>query len=251
MKSKLLVTAISALSLAACTTTSPPSAADFTAALADPTRPKADAARDTAQKASELLAFAGIGKGQTVADILPGGGYWTRLFAKAVGPEGQVFGVLAQPPADVAAPATPPPAKTIAADPNFRNVSAIETPLAEMRLPRPVDVMWSSRGFRDFYRDGRDGAKAISRSIYRNLKPGGVLVVIDHSATSAMSINQQLKLGRIDPGIVKTDIESAGFRFVGESKALANPTDDHSKIVNDPLIAGHTDQFVYKFRKPR
>jgi predicted methyltransferase len=46
-------------------------------------------------------------------------------------------------------------------------------------------------------------------------------------------------------------VEAAGFKFEGESKALANPADDHTKRVFDPAIRGHTDQFIYKFRKPK
>jgi len=56
---------------------------------------------------------------------------------------------------------------------------------------------------------------------------------------------------RIDPAVVRREVEAAGFKFDGESKILANPADDHSKAVFDPSIRHHTDQFIYKFRKPK
>jgi predicted methyltransferase len=56
---------------------------------------------------------------------------------------------------------------------------------------------------------------------------------------------------RIDPAVVKKEVEAAGFKFEGESKALANPADDHTKAVFDASLRGHTDQFIYKFRKPK
>ena len=61
------------------------------AALADPARPAADRARDAARHPGELLTFAGIRPGMKVADFIMGGGYWTRILAKAVGPQGKVY----------------------------------------------------------------------------------------------------------------------------------------------------------------
>ena len=219
------------------------------AALANPSRPASDTGRDGKQKASELMAFAGIVPGQTVADMLPGGGYWTRLFSQVVGPRGKVFGVLARQSAD--APANPIPTQAIAADPAFRNVTAIESDFTTMRLPTKVDLFWTSRNYRDFYREGREKARAISKAIYDNMNPGGLLIIIDHAASPQMVLADQTKLGRIDPAIVKADVVAAGFVFAGESDVLANPADDHLRIIIDPAIVGHTDQFVYKFRKPR
>jgi len=51
--------------------------------------------------------------------------------------------------------------------------------------------------------------------------------------------------------VVKQEVTAAGFTFAGESAALRNPADDHTKAVFDPSLRGHTDQFIYKFRKPK
>ena len=58
------------------------------------------------------------------------------------------------------------------------------------------------------------------------------------------------RLHRIDPAVVRRQVEAAGFEYVGESRILANPADDHSLPVFDPAVRGRTDQFVMRFRKP-
>ena len=88
------------------------------------------------------------------------------------------------------------------------------------------------------------------KEIYTGLKPGGVLAVIDHRALAGSGYDACNKLHRIDPEIVKREITAAGFILEGSSDILANPDDDHTKIVFDPAIRGKTDQFVLRFRKP-
>lgn len=80
------------------------------------------------------------------------------------------------------------------------------------------------------------------------LKPGGYYVVIDHAAVAGAPADVTKTLHRIDPAVVKAEVVAAGFVFDGESKALANPADDHSKAVSDPAIRGHADQFAMRFR---
>ena len=81
--------------------------------------------------------------------------------------------------------------------------------------------------------------------------PGGVFLVFDHTAEAGSGLRDTDTLHRIDPAIVKKEVEEAGFQFEGESKALKNPADDLKKSVFDKAIKGHTDQFIYKFRKPK
>jgi predicted methyltransferase len=92
---------------------------------------------------------------------------------------------------------------------------------------------------------------AFSRQVYKALKPGGVFLVVDHTAEAGSGLRDTDTLHRIDPAIVKTEVESAGFRFEGESKVLKNPADDLKKVVFDKAIRHHTDQFIYRFRKPK
>ena len=83
------------------------------------------------------------------------------------------------------------------------------------------------------------------------LRPGGVFLVVDHTAEAGSGMRDTDSLHRIDPAIVKKQVTEAGFVFEGESAVLANPADDHKKLVFDKSIRGHTDQFIYKFRKPQ
>ena len=92
---------------------------------------------------------------------------------------------------------------------------------------------------------------SVNKVIFNTIKPGGVFLVSDHAAAPGTAIDPDDKLHRIDPAIVRREVEAAGFKFEGESKVLANVGDDHTKAVFDPAIRGKTDQFVYKFRKPR
>lgn len=248
MQAKLLVAAVAALVFSSGLASAAPSAA-IVAAVADKGRPEADTARDVDRKPAEMLAFAGVGPGDKVADFLPGGGYFTRIFAKAVGPEGKVFAVTNPPPADAK---VPPAILGIAADPRYGNIAVIPTGIASFTLPEQVDVFWTSQNYHDLFARARniDIAK-VDKLIYDSIKPGGVLIVLDHAAAAGTPIDPDDKLHRIDPAAVRKQLEGSGFRYDGESTVLRNPADDHTKSVFDPSIRGHTDQFVYRFRKPQ
>jgi predicted methyltransferase len=248
MKFKLLLTA-AALALTACATTGGGSANAIEAAITDSARPAADVQRDAARKPAEMLAFAGVKPGMRVADFLPGGGYFTRIFAKAVGPQGLVFAIANPPPANATAP---PPIQALAADPAYGNIRLIATGVGSFRTHEPVDVFWTSQNFHDLYLTRLNlDTPTVLRGIYDAIKPGGVLIILDHAATPGAPVVQTANtLHRIDPAAVRQVVEAAGFRFEAESSALRNRADDHAKGVFDPSLRGHTDQFILKFRKP-
>ena len=83
------------------------------------------------------------------------------------------------------------------------------------------------------------------------LKPGGRFVIVDHQGNPASSLEAITDLHRLDAGFVRTEVEAQGFTYVGASDALANPADDHDRIVFDEDLRGHTDRFVLVFEKPR
>lgn len=251
MKPILLLAACAAASLSWSASASAAPTANQLAAVADKSRPEADTKRDADRKPAEMLEFAGVRPGQAVADFIPGGGYFTRIFAKAVGPKGKVYAVINAPPAGAAPPANPPPIRAVAADPAYGNIEVVQVPLVEMKLPAPVDLVWTSQNYHDVYvRNPENGRKA-TKAIFDALKPGGVFVVLDHAAAAGTPPDPQDRLHRIDPALVRKEVEAAGFKFEGESTLLRNPADDHAKAVFDPAIRGRTDQFIYKFRKPR
>jgi predicted methyltransferase len=213
-------------------------------------RPAADVARDPLRHPSALLAFADLKPGEAVADLMPGGGYFTRLFSRVVGPQGHVYAIV---PAELAqvAPKTLVMAQSMAADPALSNVKVLSMPIAQFAAPARLDLVWTSDNYHDVYGFfGSDKAAAMDRAIFAALKPGGMFVVIDHVAAGDARAAAPATLHRIDPAVVRSQVVAAGFVPAGESDVLHRPEDDHSKKVFDPAVRGRTDQFVYRFRKP-
>lgn len=252
----LALSAMALIALAACTTVSGQGAsgadakAAIAAAIADHGRPDADKARDAARKPAEMLAFAGIGPGSKVAEFQPGGGYFTRIFSKAVGPSGKIY--AASSPGRGGAP---PAVIAIAADAAYAgNIVVIPLgPNSTFAPPEKVDVVWTSRNYHDLglsMGGPPNDLTAFNKSIYDILKPGGLYIVLDHSAGTTAGPEASEKLHRINPNIVKTQVESVGFKLVSESDVLKNPADDHNERVFEQGIRDHTDQFILKFRKP-
>lgn len=211
------------------------------AALADPARAD-QAGDDTRRKAAEVLAFAGVGPGDQVIDLLPGQGYWSRIFTGIVGPKGHVY---AQWPASAAKYAAKPLPVLQAL--KLPNLTAELRPTDLPGAPVPVDLVWTVQNYHDI---AEDGIAATNAAIFKALKPGGLYVVIDHADAAGSGRSGTSTKHRIDPAVVKAEATKAGFEFVAESTVLHNPSDDHSLKVFDQAIKGHTDQFAYKFRRP-
>ncbi len=222
----------------------------LTAALADPAR-AGDQGVDARRKPGDIIAFAGLKPGDTVVDLIPGSGYFSKIFSKVVGPKGHVYMIW---PNEYAKEAHPDPENNqkLAAQPGYGNITVIEQPGAAFATPEPVDMVFTSQNYHD-YPDkfmGQIDPMIFDRAVYKALKPGGVFLVIDHVAEAGSGLRDTDTLHRIDPAIVKKQVIAAGFVFEGESSALRNPADDHKKVVFDKSIRGRTDQFIYRFRKP-
>jgi predicted methyltransferase len=228
-----------------------PAPANITAAVADAGRPAEDTARDADRKPAEVLTFVGVKPGQTVVDLMPGGGYFTRLFSAAVGPGGKVYAYI---PTEVAGFSKKPvPANGSSPDPVHPNVMALVAPIAQFGAPTPADIVWTSQNYHDLhdpFMGPADMAK-FDAAVFKTLKPGGEFIVLDHSALPGSGVSATNTLHRIDAAVVKKEVTAAGFVYVGESNVLRNPADPRTALVFDKSIRGHTDQFVYKFRKPR
>ena len=255
MRLRTLVLAAAVLALGACTTMAPPLPGTvippfLAAAVNDPLRPSADRERDADRKPAELLAFAGLTPGMKVADLIPGGGYFTRIFSKAVGPTGKVYAYV---PDELTKLAKRDPAvKAVADDPAYPNVEMIVRTLPNFGAPEKLDMVWTSLNYHDMHAQfmGPVNVPAANRAVFSALKPGGTYIVIDHVDDPGTGISNVNTLHRIDPLLVRREVEAAGFIFDGESSVLRNPADTHKASVFDESIRGHTDQFVYKFRKP-
>ena len=230
-----------------------PPTAQMKAAVGDSNRPSADTARDENRKPAEMLAFAGITPGKVVVDMLPGGGYFTRIFAKAVEPNGRVYAYFGNAADErIRAAGRDPDNQFADLKRGYKNLGVIHGDLNAFVTPEPVDVVWTSDNYHDLHNPGQkvDLAK-LNAQIFKSLKPGGYYIVIDHKAAESAGDDVTEKLHRMKESTVKKEAEAAGFKLVAEGRDLANPADDGTKRVQENDIRGKTHQFMLKFQKPR
>jgi predicted methyltransferase len=244
---------LAAISITGCKAELPRqfSQATLDQALADPGRKAQREAADARRKPGPLIALAEVKPGDKVLDLIPGSGYWTRIFSKIVGPSGKVYAVW---PQAYAREATGDVAtlKTLAADKYYGNIVAEVQPTTTLTAPEPLDVVWTSQNFHDYPDEfmGKGDPSQLARDAFEILKPGGTFLVIDHMTKPGRGLADTNTLHRIDPASVRKIAEAAGFRFAGESKVLENPADPLNIPVFDQSIRGRTSQFAYRFVKP-
>jgi len=226
----------------------------ITAAVAAPDRPATQTALDEGRKPAQVLAFLGLKPGMTAADIMAGAGYYSEIMASAVGPKGMVSAFEPE---------------------QFMNDPRGQKPWAELKkrranvalIPYPFDMFSAAPASLDFallhlvYHDlywesaqfkvPRTDPAAFLAELFKAMKPGGIVGVVDHVALPGETRATADKLHRIDPETVKADFKAAGFVLEGESDLLRMPSDDHAKLVFDPAVRGKTDRFVFRFRKPK
>lgn len=195
-------------------------------------------------KVAELIRFARVEAGSTVVDVYPGDGDWTRLFSDAVGPAGRVYSFV---PAEVAHFKSDPVGKIRALATG--NIDAVTADMVALATVAPkVDVVWLHLFYHDLHTSLIQAkgatAAAFNRVVHDLLKPGGAYVIVDHVGTG-----DAVALHRIDPAVVRREVEAAGFVLDAESALLAQPSDTHALKVFDPAIKGTTDRFAYRFAK--
>ncbi len=240
-----LMTAGTALAAVVSLSAQDAAAPHITNAVSDSRRPAEDVERDGLRKPADMLAFGEVQPGQRIADIRPEEGYFTRLFAPAVGETGRVYAFV---PTRTATRETPL-AEALAA--SFANVTPLTGALDSMSFPEPLDAVFMVQEYHDFHISGfNTDVGRMNRAVFDALKPGGVYVVIDHSGRSGTGATEVQTLHRIEGDFLKAEVEAAGFVFEAQSDVLRNPDDDRTINVFDEAIRGLTDQFVYRFRKP-
>ncbi len=225
----------------------------ITQAVNDSARPDADKMADADRKPAETLVFSHVKPGDSVAELFPGRGYFTRLLSAVVGPSGHVYAIV--PPSrpggkmkmDMAAGI-----KAIAADPHYSNITVMAT-LGEdsFGLSSPVDLVWTTDNYHDFHNGPNADIAAFNKHVLDALKPGGIFLVVDHAGAAGTGTTETSTLHRIDPAAARKEIEAAGFKLVAHSNALHNPQDPHTARIFDASIRGHTDKFMYRFEKPK
>jgi predicted methyltransferase len=202
---------------------------------------------EPAWKVQQVIAFIAPKKGDQVADIV--GDHLTASLARAVGPTGRVYAIETAQVAKLH-PELLREIRSLATQ--LPNIVVSDEPVASP-LPAGLDAVIIRQNYHDLYDKHMApvDVAVFNKGVFSALKPGGVYIVLDHAARAGSGIGATDTLHRIDPARVKTDVLAAGFELDAESSMLANPSDDHTKSVFDPSVRHHTDQFLYRFRKPR
>jgi predicted methyltransferase len=218
---------------------------DYQAIVAAPDRSDADRQTDQRRQPAKMLAFADVREGMKVLDMEANAGYSTELFARAVGPSGKVW---AQDPASIIERFVKDKFDNRAKSPAMQNVVHV---IREFDDPIPPDVSNLDMitfffAYHDVTYMPIDRAK-MNAKMFAALKPGGYLVIADHSAKQGEGTTVGKTLHRIEEATLKQEIEAAGFKLVAEGDFLRHPEDPRDDKVFKPAVP--VDEFVLKYQK--
>ncbi len=210
-----------------------------------------DKALDAGRHPAEMLAFLGIAPGMKVADLAAGFGYTTELLARAVGPNGKVYG---QNNKFVLEKFAEKGWTERLAKPVNKNVIRVNQ---EFDQPIPSDVhdldaVIMVLFYHDTVWQKVDRAK-MNQSIFAALKSGGVYGIIDHSGRDGTGTTETDTLHRIEEKVVREEVTKAGFKLADSADFLKNPADRRDWNASPRAAAekrGTSDRFVLKFVKP-
>lgn len=220
------------------------------AAMAADGRPEADVARDANRRPLETLKFFGLEDDMRVLELLPGGGWYTRILAPVLAENGQLYVALG----------TTRVRENIAPLPGFEEIEILET---SDNTRRPVgsrhyvmdefefgvedlDMVVTFRNVHNFVEEGR---LLMHRQAFAALKSGGIYGVVDHTRRH-MEPDEYENGRRIDPVLVIKEVQAAGFEFVDYSTLHFRADDELEYEVGRRSVSGNTDRFTFKFRKP-
>ncbi len=220
------------------------------AALAAESRPEADVERDRNRKPLETLKFFGLEDDMTVLELIPGGGWYTRVLAPVLAEKGKLYVALG----------TGRVSESVLTEPGFEKVEIIETD-ANIRRPEGsryyalddfefgisgVDMVLTFRNVHNFDAESRD---RMNRAVFDTLKSGGLYGVVDHTKRHMEPENPENRR-RIDPVLVIKEMLDIGFEFVAYSDLHYRPDDELRYEVGRRTVTGNTDRFTFLFRKP-
>jgi predicted methyltransferase len=222
----------------------PSLAQDYAAIIAAPDRSDADRQTDKRRDPVKLLSFTGAKSGMTVLDMGAGGGYSTELMARAVGPSGKVYAQDHE-----TAPRAKERFEARTKTDAMKNVTALDRPFDD---PLPEDVSNIDLiTFFFFYHDTTymqvDRAQ-MNTKLFAALKPGGVLIIADHSAKAGAGTSEGKTLHRIEQTTLEKEVLAAGFQLIAAGEFLRHPEDTREEKIFGAKVP--IDEFVLKFRKP-
>ncbi len=216
------------------------------AAVHDSNRPAADTARDEFRKPVDMMVFAGVHPRERILELIPGGGYFERIFSVAIGPDGHLYEAV---PVLGGAPDASPKSNGVAHDPHYTNITEFKLTPANISGAAPYDLIWTSQNYHDLHLTRlKFDIAAFDKLMFDSLRPGGSVVIVDPAARPGSGTTDTDALHRIDEDLAKREMKAAGFVLVAESNVLRNPKDDHTVLVFK--MHDHTDQFVLRWRKP-
>jgi predicted methyltransferase len=227
---------------------------EYDAALTHAGRPAADSARDSIDHPADMLRLAGIKQGMTVADVLAGDGYYSELLSYVVGPKGHVYLINNLAFDNWSQPAL----KDRLAGGRLTNVTQQTVDLNDMKLaPASLDAILLVKVYHDMYWVNTNpknpwpkvDVNAVLNQLSRALKPGGVLLLIDHSAKAGHGNSDAGELHRIEEAFAVQDFTAHGFKVIAKSDLLRRPDDSRDLISYRGPALGKTDRFVLVFRK--
>jgi predicted methyltransferase len=242
---------LAALPLAGAAPAAAPPQTVYERAVATGGRSEADRERDARERPAEVLGFAGLKPGMRIADLFGGGGYYSELLAYLVGPSGRVLLVNNPGYADYAAEGLAARFK----DGRLPQIARLIVPNEDLNLGQgTLDAALFVMSYHDLYFEHgesfpRIDAGAFLGQVRAALKPGGLLLIVDHAAAAGSGRTPAQTLHRIDEQYATADLEAHGFKLEKTWDGLRNPADDRSKGVFDPAIRGRTDRFVHLYRR--
>lgn len=237
--------ALLAIVIAAAAAT-PAAAQDYAAIIAAPDRSDADRNTDKRRDPLKLLTFIGVKAGMKVLDMEAGAGYTTELLARAVGPTGTVY---AQDSAEIIERQVKDKFDLRAQNPAMKGVVHVVRAYDDPIPPevRGLDLITFFFAYHDMAHMPVDRAQ-MNRKLFAALKPGGLLLIADHSAKSGDGTSVTKTLHRIEEAVLRQEVEAAGFKLIANADFLRHPEDPRDVIV---FRAPHPiDEFVLKFQKP-
>jgi predicted methyltransferase len=221
-------------------------AQDYEAIVAAPDRSEADRQTDQRRQPAKMLAFTGVKTGMKVLDMEANAGYSTELLARAVGPTGVVY---AQDTQGIIDRFVKDRFDNRAKSQAMKNVVHVIRDFDDPIPPEAsnLDMITFFFAYHDVSYMPADRAK-MNAKMFAALKPGGFLIIADHSAKPGEGISVANTLHRIEEATLKQEIEAAGFKLVGEGDFLRHPEDPRDAKVFRPAVP--VDEFVLKYQKP-
>lgn len=219
-------------------------------ALEAESRPEADRVRDANRKPLETLEFFGLEDDMRVLELLPGGGWYTRVLAPVLADEGKLYVAIG----------TDTVRNTVLEEPGFENVEVIETDANPRReegaryyvldeFEIPVEDIDMALTFRNVHNFDAEGRARMHEAVYDTLKSGGYYGIVDHTRRHMEGETPENRR-RIDPVLVISEVLDAGFEFVAYSDLHYRADDELRYEVGRHTVTGNTDRFTFLFRKP-